>query len=57
MSPRPGRIRHIVPVGLGSAGNRDDGLREASEFFAAVGAVREALHGSPAAEVRGVETR
>jgi NitT/TauT family transport system ATP-binding protein len=57
MSPRPGRIRHIVPVGIGSAGNRDDGLREASEFFAAVGAVREALHGSPAAEVRGVETR
>ncbi|MBC7402974.1 MAG: hypothetical protein H7279_07345, partial [Microbacteriaceae bacterium] len=46
--------------------NRDDGLREAAGFFAAVSAVREALHGvptaealhaSPAAEVRGVETR
>jgi len=57
MSPRPGRIREIVPVGLGSAGNRDDGLREASGFFAVVGAVREALHGSPISEVRGVETR
>ena len=66
MSPRPGRIRQIVPVGLGSVGNRDDGLREAAGFFAAVSAVREALHGvptaealhaTPAAEVRGVETR
>jgi NitT/TauT family transport system ATP-binding protein len=57
MSPRPGRIRQIIPVGLGSAGERDEDLREASGFFAAVSAVREALHGSPAAEVRGVETR
>ena len=57
MSPRPGRIREIVPVGLGSAGNRDDGLREASGFFAAVRAVREALHGVPAAEVQEAETR
>jgi len=57
MSPRPGRIREIVPVGLGSAGNRDDGLREASGFFAVVSSVREALHGSPISEVRGVETR
>jgi len=31
-------------------------LREASGFFAVVSAVREALHGAPAAEVRGVET-
>ena len=57
MSPRPGRIREIVPVGLGSAGNRDDGLREASEFFAVVSAVREALHGSPISGARPVETR
>jgi len=58
MSPRPGRIRQIVDVGLGSAGERDDDLREASSFFAAVSAVREALHGSPAADtIRGVETR
>lgn len=57
MSPRPGRILHIVPVGLGSAGVRDDGLREASEFFGAVSAVREALHGVPTGQVRGVETR
>ncbi len=57
MSPRPGRIREIVPVRLGSSGKREDGLREATEFFAAVTAVREALHGVPAADVRGVETR
>ena len=58
MSPRPGRIRQIVDVGLGSAGERDDDLREASSFFAAVSAVREALHGSPAVDsIRGVETR
>jgi len=58
MSPRPGRIRQIVDVGLGSAGDRSDDLREASSFFAAVSTVREALHGSPAADaIRGVETR
>lgn len=63
MSPRPGRIQQILPVGLGSAGNRDDTLREDAAFFEAVRAVREALHGTPApgtpapSGARGVETR
>lgn len=50
MSPRPGRIRDVLSVGLGSAGTRDDRLREASEFFAAVRSVREALHSSPSGD-------
>ena len=62
MSPRPGRIQQIIPVGLGSAGSRDDALREDAAFFEAVRAVREALHGAPAAgaqqgSVRGIENR
>ena len=44
MSPRPGRITGIVPVALGGAGERIDGLREDTAFFAAVTQVREALH-------------
>ncbi|TXN29866.1 ABC transporter ATP-binding protein [Lacisediminihabitans profunda] len=56
MSPRPGRIREIVPVALGD--DRGELLREDSRFFAGVTAVREALHGAPAASaVRGVESR
>jgi NitT/TauT family transport system ATP-binding protein len=47
MSPRPGRIREIIEVKLGPT--RDDALREDPTFFAAVSAVREALHGSPVA--------
>ncbi|MCU1407422.1 MAG: transporter ATP-binding protein [Glaciihabitans sp.] len=57
MSPRPGRIREIIPVGLGAAGQRDDALREDAQFFRAVSAVREALHGAPATGARGVENR
>jgi NitT/TauT family transport system ATP-binding protein len=57
MSPRPGRIVGIVDVALGRTGDRDDDLREASTFFASVKAVREALHGIPAAAITGVETR
>lgn len=70
MSPRPGRIREIVPMRLGSASGtpqatdaaaraaRTDGLREDRSFFEMVTAVREALHGAPvAAGARGVETR
>jgi NitT/TauT family transport system ATP-binding protein len=59
MSPRPGRIRQIVPVALGGAGDRDDDLREANAFYASVTAVREALHGSDAASAaaRGVDNR
>lgn len=60
MSPRPGRIQDVIAMGLGDSGARDDGLREATTFFAKVSAVREALHGAPsdAAPVpRGVENR
>jgi NitT/TauT family transport system ATP-binding protein len=55
MSPRPGRIVDIVPVGLGT--DRDDDVREATSFFAKVSAVREALHGETTDRVRGVENR
>ncbi len=49
MSPRPGRIADIVPVGLrrefdGSAGT-GAAIRESSQFFAAITQVREALRG------------
>lgn len=62
MSPRPGRIREIVPMRLGAdAGRaeRTEGLREERAFFEMVTLVREALHGGASAErtVRGVETR
>jgi NitT/TauT family transport system ATP-binding protein len=55
MSPRPGRIINIVPVGLGA--DRDDDVREATTFFGKVSAVREALHGETPERVRGVENR
>jgi len=54
MSPRPGRISAVVPVDLGA--DRGEGLREDAAFFAAVTAVREALHGTPVT-ARGRETR
>lgn len=69
MSPRPGRIREIVPMRLGSSEGtrgtdaaaraaRTEGLREDRSFFEMVTAVREALHGAPVATgARGVETR
>ena len=44
MSPRPGRVREIVPVGLGAAAERTEDLREDVAFFDLVSAVREALH-------------
>jgi NitT/TauT family transport system ATP-binding protein len=49
MSPRPGRIAQVVPVGLrqradGTARTGAD-IREAPEFFAAITHVREALRG------------
>jgi len=56
MSPRPGRIVSVVPVRLPGT-TRDDALREDTSFFAAVAAVREALHGTPPAGARGVENR
>ncbi|MFF0903514.1 UNVERIFIED_CONTAM: ABC transporter ATP-binding protein [Kocuria sp. CPCC 205316] len=57
MSARPGRIRGIVPVGLG--GNRGEGLREEAAFYAAITEVRGVLHGgrAPTGAVRGTETR
>ena len=42
MSPRPGRITHLVDVPLGT---RDEDTREAEDFFAAITDVREALRG------------
>jgi NitT/TauT family transport system ATP-binding protein len=44
MSPRPGRVREVVAVELGAAGDRTEDLREDVAFFDRVGAVREALH-------------
>ncbi len=56
MSPRPGRIREIVPVNLGGIRDRTDELREDEEFFAGVRWVREALHGDRAVPaVHGME--
>jgi NitT/TauT family transport system ATP-binding protein len=45
MSPRPGRITHVISTASGAA--RDDALRESSAYFEKVTAVREALHGAP----------
>jgi NitT/TauT family transport system ATP-binding protein len=44
MSPRPGRITEIVDVPLGT---RDEEVREAGRFYAAITDVREALRGRP----------
>jgi NitT/TauT family transport system ATP-binding protein len=57
MSPRPGRIRDILPVSLGSADERGEGLREEAGFFDGVSKVRELLHGEAPVGVRGVENR
>lgn len=54
MSPRPGRIREIVEVGLPD-GQRDDSLREDARYFEAITAIREALHGGAVA-ARGTES-
>jgi NitT/TauT family transport system ATP-binding protein len=43
MSPRPGRITHVVEVGLGA---RTEATREAPEFFEKITEVREALRGT-----------
>lgn len=64
MSPRPGRIRAIVDVGLGDMAGRGEDLREDEGFFRSLSAVRELLHGDavgvvgkPQTGARGVETR
>jgi NitT/TauT family transport system ATP-binding protein len=46
ISPRPGAITEIVDVPLGT---RDEDVREADQFFAAITDVREALRGRSAA--------
>jgi NitT/TauT family transport system ATP-binding protein len=57
MSPRPGRVTRVIEVGLGPASDRGDRLRESTDFYATVTAVREALHGDGAPLPVGVETR
>ncbi|MCS5736198.1 ABC transporter ATP-binding protein [Herbiconiux daphne] len=57
MSPRPGRIRDILTVSLGSASERGEQLRENEAFFENVSKVRELLHGEAPVGIRGVETR
>ena len=59
MSPRPGRIRSIVRVGLGDMAGRGEDLREDEGFFHSLSEVRELLHGDEPAPTgaRGVETR
>jgi NitT/TauT family transport system ATP-binding protein len=56
MSPRPGRITTVVDVALGR--DRSELTREASDFFARVTEVREALRGIEMGfEARGIEDR
>jgi NitT/TauT family transport system ATP-binding protein len=57
MSPRPGRIRDILTVSLGSAIERTEQLRENEAFFDNVSRVRELLHGEAPTGIRGVESR
>ena len=57
MSARPGRIKDVLSMRLGSAGERGENLREDTAFYAAITAVREALHGTAVTALRGVETR
>jgi NitT/TauT family transport system ATP-binding protein len=67
MSPRPGRIRSVIEVGLGTSAQRGEELREEQGFFDAISQVRESLHArdqvgqadqaDQVGTVRGVETR
>ncbi|TDW30084.1 ABC transporter ATP-binding protein [Cryobacterium psychrophilum] len=61
MSPRPGRIREVVNVGLGDMSGRGEDLREDEGFFRALSQVRDLLYGdetpSTPQGTRGVETR
>ncbi|MFJ7751648.1 ABC transporter ATP-binding protein [Arthrobacter sp. NPDC097144] len=57
MSARPGRIKDVLPIRLGAAEERGENLREETAFYAAITAVRESLHGTGVATLRGVETR
>lgn len=51
MSPRPGRITHIVDVDLGSERNED--TRENQDFYAKITEVREALRGGGVVNASG----
>ena len=58
MSPRPGRITHVVDIELGS--HRDVDTREDAVFFKKITEVREALRGHEVDELdlaRGIEDR
>ncbi|MCU1392799.1 MAG: transporter ATP-binding protein [Ilumatobacteraceae bacterium] len=56
MSPRPGRITSIIDIGLGAG--RNDDTREATEFYAKITEVREALRGAEyGTSARGIEDR
>ena len=56
MSPRPGRITHVVDVNMGR--DRTELTREASDFFDRVTEVREALRGAELGDTaRGIEDR
>jgi NitT/TauT family transport system ATP-binding protein len=51
MSPRPGRITHVIDIGLG--GHRDTDTREDDTFYKKVTEVREALRGHEVDELAG----
>jgi NitT/TauT family transport system ATP-binding protein len=56
MSPRPGRITHVVEIGLGH--HRDTDTREDAAFFKKVTEVREALRGQEVDDLAaGIEDR
>jgi len=56
MSPRPGRITHVIDIGLGR--HRDTDTREDDAFYKKVTEVREALRGHDVDElVVGIEDR
>ena len=56
MSPRPGRITHVIDVELGD--HRDADTREDAAFFKKVTEVREALRGHEVDDVvAGIEDR
>jgi len=57
MSPRPGRIREVVTVGLDRRPGEAEQLREDDAYFDAVRRVREALHAGAGLPARGVENR
>ncbi|MEO8363257.1 MAG: ABC transporter ATP-binding protein [Ilumatobacteraceae bacterium] len=53
MSPRPGRITHLIEINLGSA--RSESTRASNEFFHGITAVREALRGTRGDHVNNLD--